>query len=287
MKKVKNPVVDLFEGDSILEGRGTARLSTIPGLTAGGGVTAGKRAAPVSRPPVEIVSRTKETGPFRVNLPLRSKTVEIDLLAQVRVLREKEMERKKKEKPKSTRSSPRKKLSKKNPITSSALLEDPETAPKQKNIREMFEAVKSKQSREEEQVVDQSASEASSLYDDLSLVEETDQKEEAAVEKSDKENVTTNSPSPVKNVRKHGVSKVYKRKKDVTSNCSTTSTFIRSPDQSSKLGSPKRETKKVPKCYKVDCFYLHFILQVKAFNQWAKHQTSHFSEVEDFDLSFT
>ena len=84
-------------------------------------------------------------------------------------------------------------------------------------------------------------------------MEETDQKEEAAVEKSDKENVTTNSPSPVKNVRKLGVSKVYKRKKGVTSNCSTTSTFIRSPDQSSKLGSPKRETKKVPKCYKVDC----------------------------------
>ena len=285
---MKNPVLDLFEGDSILEGRGAARLSTIPGLTAGGGgVTAVKRAGPVSRPPVEIVSRMKEKGPFRVNLPLKSKTVEIDLLAQVKVLREKEeMERKKKEKLKASRTSPRKKVSKKNPIASSALLEDPETAPKQKNIREMFEAVKSKQDREEGNVADQSASEVSSLYDDPSLVDETDQKDEAAADKNDKENVDTNSPSPEKNVRKHAVSKVYK-KKDVTSNNSITSTFIRSPDQSSKLGSPKRETKKVTKCFKADYLNFTFFLQVKAFNQWAKHQTSHFSEVEDFDLSFT
>ena len=274
MKKVKNPVLEMFEGDSILEGRGAARLSCIPGVTAGVPSTM-RTSAQLSRPPVEIVSRI-ERGPFRVNLPSKTKIVERDLLAQVKALREKEeMDRKKKSR--STRSSPRKKYVQKDPIASSTLLEDP-PVPKQKNIKEMFEAVKSKQEQEMAEEEGE-VSEASSLYDDLPPGDETEPHDEEAEEKKDKENVETNSPSPLKPV----VSKVYKRKKDHSSN----STFIKSPDQSSKLGSPKKETKKVRNSNTKFFLSNIILLQVKAFNQWAKHQTSHFSEVEDFDLSFT
>lgn len=284
MKKVKNPVLEMFEGDSILEGRGAARLSTIPGITAGAGMAITKSSGLTSKLPVEIVSKEKE-GPFRVILPSKTKVVERDLLAQVKALREKELLDKKK-KPRTNRTSPRKKFSKKDPIVCSTLLEDPSAAPKQKDIREMFEAVKNKQEQPESDSV--VVSEASSLYDDLSLADETEQKDETNAEKIDKENVNVNNESPIKKVMKPTVNKVYKRRKENTINANdTTSTFIKSPDQSSKLGSPRKETKKVIKFKASKCCHFPSVFQVKAFNQWAKHQTSHFSEVEDFDLSFT
>ena len=231
VKKVKNPVLEMFEGDSILEGRGAPRLSTIPTVRVGG---AG--GVKVPRAPVEIVS-TGEEGPFRISHLSKAKQIERDLLTQVKLMRLKEeMGRKNKEKSKtgrSSRTSPRKKFSKKDPIACSTLLEDPSAAPKQKNIKEMFEAAKNKR------VVEDSVSEASSLYEDPP-------EDENNCENS-QENVDTNSPSPLKNVKKLAVSKVYKRKTENTNN-----TFAL--DQSSKLDSPKKATKKVRRSLKTELF---------------------------------
>ena len=233
VKKVKNPVLDMFEGDSILEGRGAPRLSTIPLVTVGGG-----GAVKAARAPVEIVS-TKEEGPFRISQLSKAKMIERDLLTQVKVMRLKEeMARKKTQKTgRTSRTSPRKKFSKEDPIACSTLLEDPSALPKQQNIKEMFEAAKTKR------VVEDSVSEASSLYEDPPE-DETQHNDENSGENQEnqenQENVDTNSPSPLKNVKKPAVSKVYKRRKENTNN-----TFAKSLDQSSTLDSPKKATKKV------------------------------------------
>ena len=216
----------MFEGDSILEGRGAPRLSTFPLVKTGG--AAGVK---VPRAPVEIVSN-KEEGPFRISHLSKAKQIERDLLTQVKLMRLKEeMGRNNKERSKtgrSSRTSPRKKFSKKDPIASSTLLEDPSAAPKQKNIKEMFEAAKNKR------VVEESVSESSSLYEDPPEDEDNCENSQENVDT----NVDTNSPSPLKNVKKLAVSKVYKRKTENTNN-----TFAL--DQSSKLDSPKKATKKV------------------------------------------
>ena len=237
MRKVKNPVLEMFEGDSILEGRGAPRLSTFPLVTTGG--AAGVK---VPRAPVEIVSN-KEEGPFRISQISKAQQIERDLLTQVKLMRLKEeMARKNKEKSKkSSRTSPRKKFSKKDPIACSTLLEDPSAAPKQKNIKEMFEAAKNKR------VVEESVSEASSLYEDPPE-DETQHNDENNCENS-QENVDTNNPSPLKNVMKPAVSKVYKRKREDTNN-----TFAKSLDQSSQLDSPKKATKKVRRFLKMNPF---------------------------------
>ena len=225
-------MLNMFEGDSILEGRGAPRLSTIP-MVVGGRVK-----VPRGRAPVEIVS-TKEEGPFRISQISKAKMIEIDMLTKVKEMRLKEMERKKTEKSKTARTgriSPRKNFSKEDPIASSTLLEDPSAVPKQQNIKEMFEAAKTKR------VVDDSVSEASSLYEDPPA-DESQQNDENAGENSgenDQENIDNNSPSPLKIVKKPAVSKVYRRRKENTNN-----TFAKSLDQSSHLGSPKKATKKV------------------------------------------
>ena len=234
MKKVKNPVLNMFEGDSILEGRGAPRLSTIP-MVVGSSIK-----MPRGRAPVEIVS-TKEEGPFRISQISKAKMIEIDMLTKVKEMRLKEeMERKKTEKSKTARPgriSPRKNFSKEDPIASSTLLEDPSAVPKQQNIKEMFEAAKTKR------VVEDSVSEDSSLYEDPPADESQQNENEENGENSgenDQENIDTNSPSPLKIVKKPAVSKVYRRRKENTNN-----TFAKSLDQSSQLGSPKKATKKV------------------------------------------
>ena len=93
-----------------------------------------------------------------------------------------------------------------------------------------------------------SESEISSLYEDL---EQPEQAPEAPVETKqtdanadNKENTNTNVASPKKKFVKPAVTKVYKRK-TVNNSTLTSSKQGASFDQSSKLHSPKKESKKV------------------------------------------
>ena len=195
---------------------------------------------------VAIVSRVAATNsrPFRVNLhsrPGQGGSVEQQLLAQVKAIKNNDSDPKGKQR----RVSPRKKAVGRGPIHSSTLLEDVNDAPRQRSVKEMLEAASRRKTPAAENSV--SESEISSLYEDLEQPEEAP---EAPVEtkqtdaNADKENTNTNVASPKKKFVKPAVTKVYKRK-TVNNSTLASSKQGASFDQSSKLHSPKKESKKV------------------------------------------
>jgi len=216
-----------------------------------------------------IVSGASNPKPFRVNIQSRKARVEQNLFAQVKAMREKELTATNPDKKKQQRRvSPRKGGPRKGPILCSTLLEGVDV-PRQSRGKEMFEYSNKRQKKAVEEPL--SESEASSLYEDIEPPGDVtgaadNVEEETRSRVSDKENTNnTNMDSPKKPLKplKPAVSRVYKKK---TVNQSSIVSF----DQSSSVLSPKKETKKD-----------------KQLKEWAKHQTSHFSEVEDFDLSFS
>jgi len=311
VRKVSNPVLAMFENDSVLAGTGSSRLSTISGMT-GSGVSSGIGGASrmslmtgigrlssiqgsnlganisrghqipiINKPPVP-----RKDGPFRVNLmPPKTISVESKLRAQVKALKEKEQLKKlaaSKKKP--SRMSPRKPMHSStmngDPIHSSTLLDfDRLEVPKPKNAYEMMQEASRDPRVKAKKLVKKvpknpPALEQSSLFEDPpaphvpeDLAKFSDNKNKSDNQKlSDKENSDANSPQKVV---KPAVSRVYKRKSAV--NNSTLSKPSVSFDQSIPMQkTPKKESKKE-----------------KAVKQWAQLQTSHFSEVEEFDLSFS
>jgi len=300
VKKVTNPVLAMFENDSILAEPGSSRLSTITGITGGSsrmstmtgfgrlssiqGSTFGSNISrgaqiPIINKPIQ----PRKDGPYRVNLPPPRMKTENKLLAQVRALKMKEQQKKmaaSKKKP--SRFSPRKPMHSStmngDPIHSSTLLDfDRLEVPKPKNAYEMMKEASRDPNKEKFKKLVKKVPkhpeplEQSSLYDDPPEVPEnlarfSDNKNKSDTEKlSDKENADANSPQKI---LKPAVSRVYKRK---SGNNSTLSKPSVSFDQSLPTQkTPKKESKKEK--------------QVK---QWAQLQTSHFSEVEEFDLSFS
>ena len=196
---------------------------------------------------VAIVSRVAATNsrPFRVNFHSgagQGGSVAQQLLAQAKAIKENDADAKGKQK----RVSPRKKTVGRGPIHSSTLLDDLGDVPRQRSVKEMLEAASRKKTPAAENSV--SESEISSLYEDL---EQPEQAPEAPVETKqtdanadDKENANTNVTSPKKKFVKPAVTKVYKRK-TVNNSTLTSSKQGASFDQSSKLHSPKKESKKV------------------------------------------
>ena len=191
------------------------------------------------------------------------------------------------------RVSPRKGGPRKGPILCSTLLDDV-SVPRQRSVKEMFESSNKRQQKSIEESL--SESETSSLFEDIehphevtgAADNEEEEEEDTGSRVSDKENTdNTNMDSPKKNFKplKPAVSRVYKKK---PVNQSSVANFV-SFDQSSSVVSPKKETRKVRALnfYCFDIINLFVLFQDKQLKEWAKHQTSHFSEVEDFDLSFS
>merc|ERR1719186_291023 len=259
---------------------GIGRLSSIQGSNLGANISRGHQIPIINKPPVP-----RKDGPFRVNLmPPKTISVESKLRAQVKALKEKEQLKKLaaiKKKP--SRMSPRKPMHSStmngDPIHSSTLLDfDRLEVPKPKNAYEMMQEASRDPRVKAKKLVKKvpknpPALEQSSLFEDPpaphvpeDLAKFSDNKNKSDNQKlSDKENSDANSPQKVV---KPAVSRVYKRK---SVNNSTLSKPSVSFDQSIPMQkTPKKESKKE-----------------KAVKQWAQLQTSHFSEVEEFDLSFS
>jgi len=301
VKKVTNPVLAMFDNDSVITEGGSSRLSTMSGTTGskmstmtgigrlssiqgsnfGGNISRGAQ-IPIIRKPAE----PRKDGPFRVNFPPpRTISIEKQLQAQVRALKEKE-KRKLAASKKATRFSPRKPMHSStmngDPIHSSTVLDfdtrellfDPAVdIPKPKNAYEMMKEASQNPKERVKKLVKKvpknlPALEQSSLYEDPPQdpynLDKLSGNTPEYKQLNDKENSDTNSPQKT---TKPAVSRVYKRK---SVNNSTTSKPGVSFDQSMPKNTPKKVTKKE-----------------KAVNQWTQLQTSHFSEVDDFDLSFS
>jgi len=276
VRKVTNPALEILENESVLSSIsavGSNRLSSIQGSTLGANISRGHQ-IPIIRKPVQ----PKKDGPFRLNLPPPSAhSVERQLLAQVKALKEKEKKKKVIAGKKPSRFSPRKPLHSStmhgDPIHSSTLLDFDRDVPKPKNAYEMMKEASQNPREKTKKLVKKVTKnpptlEQSSLYEDppvdpCNLDKLSGQKSDNQ-KLSDKENSDINSPQKPK---KPAVSRVYKRK---SLNTSATVKPSVSFDQS----VPKKTPKKVTK-------------QEKAIKQWTQLQTSHFSEVDDFDLSFS
>jgi len=261
VRKVCNPIMAIASANDTVNSSGQFQLPA-------------PSAAPSHRSRVStapIISKTNQK-PFRINFPLKTAIMEHKLLAKVKAIRQTESDRRRKEnKLKSKRVTPRKVA--KGPIHCSTLLEDIGSTKNQPSVYEMLKNAKSDKKATEDASL--SESEVSSLYDevpsqdDISFATDNQDNEEEITtrEVKDKENeVSVASP---KKVLKPAVSRVYKRKQPVNNTTVGSKSGMVSFDRSSKLPSPKKETKKD-----------------KELKAWAEHQTSHFSEVDDFDLSF-
>jgi len=274
VKKVTNPVLAMFGNDSVLAGQGSSRLSTLSRGTIGGFSGTSRLSSSTRLPtlpvraPLPILTREprRKGGPFRINLQPAGPTVEQKLLAQVKdlKLKAKSGNNEINKKPRvGRRASPRK------PLHSSTLLTDMAEIRKPRNAHEMLmEADRNK-------MVSKRLMEESSLYEDPSTAHEeecpskaskTDKPSETIEKTSDKENSQVVSPvKPVKITN----NRVYKKKnvREKEKNSELVTTFDESSSTMKK--TPKKDTKKE-----------------RVVNQWAKLQSSHFEEVDDFDLSF-
>jgi len=280
VRKVSNPALDMLDNESVLSSISTTsgasatnRLSSIQGSIMGVNLSRGPQ-IPIIRKPAE----SKRNGPFRLNLPPPSTlSVERHLLAQVKALKEKDVKKKQMTGKKPSRFSPRKPIHSStingDPIHSSTLLDFDRDVPKPKNAYEMMKEASQNPKEKAKKLVKKVTKnpptlEQSSLYEDppaepCNLAKLSDRKSDNQ-KHSDKENSDNNSPLKPK---KPVVSRVYKRK---SMNASVASKPSISFDQSIPKKTPKKETK-----------------QEKAIKQWTQLQTSHFSEVDDFDLSFS
>jgi len=274
VRKVTNPALEMLENESVLSSiSGTNRLSSIQGSTLGANISRGHQ-IPIIRKPAQ----PKKDGPFRLNLPPpNAHSVQRQLLAQVKALKEKDKKKKIIAGKKPSRFSPRKPMHSStmhgDPIHSSTLLDFERDVPKPKNAYEMMKEASQNPREKTKKLVKKATKnpptlEQSSLYEDppvdpCNLDKLSGQKSD--IQKlSDKENSDINSPQKPK---KPAVSRVYKRKS------LNTSAAVK-PSVSFDQSVPKKTPKKVTK-------------QEKAIKQWTQLQTSHFSEVDDFDLSFS
>ena len=255
VRKVSNPVMAMMANDSIIRGDGAARLSTIPGLTAGAGLAMRRHVDTGHRQSSGVaIAPRLGSGPFRVNLGSRGNkpTVEQALMMKVKEYRQKDLLQRKKEsksKKEPKRTSPRKGY--RDPVASSTLLEDiaPAAPRHQKSVYEMLHEAKNKKEASQSIVAEDSlsGSELSSLYDDIPADDDTaatagDQEETVGKVASDKENTDTNNPSP-KKFPKPAVSRAYKGRNNKTTLGASKNKTV---DQSETSTSPmKKETKKV------------------------------------------
>ena len=225
---------------------GISRLSSIQGSNMGANISRGAKI-----PIIRKLSQPRKDGPFRYLPPPRTMTVEKQLLAQVRALKEKEMKKKK-----PSRFSPRKPMHSSTmnggPIHSSTLLDFDRDIPKPKNAYEMMKQASQNPKERTKKLVKKAPKNAPSL-EQSSLYEDPPAPVDAAADdlakfssenvetkkQSDKENADGNSPQKA---RKPAISRVYKRK---NVNNSTSSKPGVSFDQSMPKKTPKKETKQV------------------------------------------
>ena len=229
---------------------GIGRLSSIQGSNMGANISRGAQI-----PIIRKQSEPRKDGPFRVNLPPpRMISVEKQLQAQVRALKEKEMKKKLAASKKPSRFSPRKPMHSStmngDPIHSSTLLDfDRFDAPKPKNAYEMMKEASLNPKDRVKKLVKKVPKnlpvlEQSSLYEDPPHASENLAKlsgnESDNQKLSDKENSDTNSPQKT---MKPAVSRVYKRKSVNNSTASKPSVSFDQSMPSKK--TPKKVSKKV------------------------------------------